>query len=228
MLWHSGPSLQANRRGKGEAVTDFIFVGSKIPVDGDCHEIKRLLQRKDMTNLDSILKSRDTICWQHSQSYGFSSSYVWMWELDHKEGWCFWIVLEKTLESPVDSKDIKPVNPKGNQLWIFIRRTDAKAPILWLPDAKSRLIEKDPNARKDWRQKEKGVTEDEMVRYHHWLNGHGFEQTLGVSEGQWTLVCCSPWGHTESHDLAPEQQQHTMFIDWKTILLRYQFSSTYL
>ena len=186
-----------------------------------------------MTNLDSILKSRDTICWQHSQSYGFSSSYVWMWELDHKEcwasnNWCFWIVLEKTLESPVDSKDIKPVNPKGNQLWIFIRRTDAKAPILWLPDAKSRLIEKDPNVRKDWRQKEKGVTEDEMVRYHHWLNGHGFEQTLGVSEGQWTLVCCSPWGHTESHDLAPEQQQHTMFIDWKTILLRYQFSSTYL
>ena len=198
MLWHSGPSLQAHRRGKGEAVTDFIFVGSKIPVDGDCHEIKRLLQRKDMTNLDSILKSRDTICWQHSQSYGFSSSYVWMWELDHKEGWCFWIVLEKTLESPVDSKDIKPVNPKGNQLWIFIRRTDAKAPILWPPDSKKWLIGKDPTVGKDWRQEEKGTTEDKMIGWHHQLNRHEFGQALGVGNGQGSLVCCSPWGHKKS------------------------------
>ena len=100
-----------------------------------------------------------------SQSYGFSSSHVWMWELDQKEGWCFQtVVLEKTLESPLDSKEIKPVNPKGSQPWIFIGRSDAEAPILWPPDSKSRLIEKDPDAGKDWRQKEKWVAEDEMVR----------------------------------------------------------------
>ena len=106
-----------------------------------------------------------------SQGYGFSSGHVWMWELDHKEGWalkngCFWtVVLEKTLDSPLDSKEIEPVNPKGNQPWIFIGRTDAEAeaPIFWPPDAKSWLIEKDPVAGKDWRQKEKGAAEDEMV-----------------------------------------------------------------
>ena len=102
-------------------------------------------------------------------SYGFPSSHVQMWELDHKEGWvvnnwCFWIVLEKTLESPLDCKEIKAVNPKGNQPWIFIGRTDAEAPVLWPPDAKSQLIGKDPDAGKDWRQKEKGAAEDEMVR----------------------------------------------------------------
>ena len=109
-----------------------------------------------------------------------------MWELDHKEGgwpknWCLWtVVLEKTLESLLDSKEIKPVNPKGNQLWIFTGRTDAEveAPILWAPDAKSQLIGEDPDAGKDWRQEEKGMTEDEMVGWHHWLNGHEFEQTL--------------------------------------------------
>ena len=100
-----------------------------------------------------------------SQSYGFSSSLVWMWELDQKEGWCFQtVVLEKTLESPLDSKEIKPFNPKGNQPWIFIGRSDTEAPILWPPDSKSRLIAKDPDAGKDWRQKEKGVAEDDMVR----------------------------------------------------------------
>ena len=127
----------------------------------------------------------------YSQSHVFSSSHIWMQELDHKEGWalkswCFWIVLEKTLESPLDSKDIKPVNPKGNQSWMLIGRTDAEAeaPILWLPDAKRKLTGKDPDAGEDWKQKEKRVAEDEMTREHHWLNGHESEQALGHSEGQ--------------------------------------------
>ena len=119
-----------------------------------------------------------------SQSYGFSTtSHVWMWELDYKESWapknwCFWtVVLEKTLESPLDCKEIKSVNPKGDQSWIVIGRTDAEAetPILWPPDAKNWLIGKDPDAGKDWRREEKGTTEDEMVGWHHWLNGHEFE-----------------------------------------------------
>ena len=118
-----------------------------------------------------------------SQSYGFSSGHVWMWELDCEESWvlknwCFWaVVLEKTLESPLDSKEIQPVHPKGNQSWIFIGRTDveAEAPILWPPDAKNWLIGKDPDAGKDWRWEEKGMTVDEMVGWHHRLNGHEFE-----------------------------------------------------
>ena len=140
-----------------------------------------------------------------SQSCGFSSSRAWMWELDHKEGWtvenwCFWtVVLEKTLESPLNCKGVKLVNPKGNQPWIFIRRTDAgvEAPILWPPNEKSWLIRKDPDAGKDWRQEEKGMIEDELVGWHHRLNAPEFEQTLGDSEGQERLVCCSPWGHKE-------------------------------
>ena len=140
-----------------------------------------------------------------STNYGFSRSHVWMWELDHKEGWvlenwCFWtVVLEKTLESPLDCKEIKTVNPKGNQPWIFFGRTDAEAeaPILWPPDVKSWLIIKDLDAGKDWRQEEKGKTEDEMVGWHHWLNGHEFEQAPGDGEGQGSLVCCSPWGCKE-------------------------------
>ena len=118
-----------------------------------------------------------------SQSFGFSSSHVGMWELDYKESWapknwCFWtVVLEKTLESPLDCKAIQPVHPKGNQSWIFIRKTDAEAetPILWPSDAKNWLIWKDPNAGNDWRWEEKGMTEDEMVGWHHRLNGHEFE-----------------------------------------------------
>ena len=113
----------------------------------------------------------------------------------------FWIVLlEKTLESPLDSKEIKPVNPKGNQPSVFTGMTNAEAetPILWPPEAKNWLIRKDPNAGKDWGQEEKGMTEDEMAGWHHWLNGHEFEQTQGNSEGQGILVCCSPWGHKES------------------------------
>ena len=130
-----------------------------------------------------------------SQSYGFSSSHVWMWELDYKESWmlnnwCFWtVVSEKTLESSLDCKEIQPVHPKGNQSWIFIGRTDAEAetPILWPPDAKSWLIGKAPDARQDWRWEEKGTAEDEMVGWHHRLDGHGFEQALGVGDGQGSL-----------------------------------------
>ena len=135
----------------------------------------------------------------YSQSYGFSSSHVQMWELDHKEGWapknrCFWtVVLEKTHESPFDRKEIEPVNPKGNQAWIFTGRTDAEAeaPIFWHLMAKNRVIGKDPDAGKDWRQEEKGTTEDEMVGWHHQLEGHEFEQTLGVGDRQRNLACCS-------------------------------------
>ena len=139
----------------------------------------------------------------HSQSYGFSSSHVWMWELDYKEGWAvknwyFWtVVLEKTLESPLDYKEIQPVKPKGNQACMFIVRTDAEASIVWPPDAMSRFIGEDPDARKDWRQEEKGMTEDGMVEWHHWLKGHQFEQDTGVGDGQGSLVYCSPWGGRE-------------------------------
>ena len=137
--------------------------------------------------------------------YGFSSSQVWMWELDHKEGWvsknwCFWTVaLEKSLESPLDCKEIQPVNPKGNHPWIFIGRTDAEAeaPILWPPDVKSFTV-KDFDPGKDWQQEEKGLTEDEMVGWHHWLNEHEFEQALEDGEVPGGLACCSPRGHKES------------------------------
>ena len=139
-----------------------------------------------------------------SQNYGFSSNHVWMWELGHKKGrvpknWYLQIVvLEKTLESPLDSKEIKPVSSKGNQPRILIGRTDAEAPILWPPEVKSRFIGKYSNARENWGQEEKGVIEDEMVGWHHWINGHEFEQTWGNSEGQGSLVYCSPLGHKES------------------------------
>ena len=128
-----------------------------------------------------------------------------MWELDYKESWaaknwCFWtVVLERTLESPLDCKEIQPVHSKRNQSWVFIGRTDAEAEtlILWPPDGKNWLTEKDPDAGKDWRW-EKGTTEDEIVRWHHQLNGHEFEQAPGVGDGQGSLVCYSPWGHIES------------------------------
>ena len=140
----------------------------------------------------------------YSQSYSFSGSHVWMWELDHKESWvpknwCFWtVVLEKTLKSPLDCKEIKPVNPVGNQSWIFIGRIDAEAPILWPPDEKNWLIGKGPSAGKDWRWEEKGTTENEMVGWSHWLNGHEFEQAPGVGDGQGSLACCNSWDHRES------------------------------
>ena len=169
-----------------------------------------LLGRKSMTILDSALKSRDItlptkVC-LYSQSYGFSSSRVQMGQLDHKEGWapknwCFWtVVLEKTLESPLDCKEIQPVHPKGDQSWIFIGRTDAEAeaPILWPPDAKRRYTEKDPDAGKDWGWEEKRM---------RWLDNitdlmdmnlsklHEIVEDRGACSPQ---ACCSPWGHKES------------------------------
>ena len=129
-----------------------------------------------------------------------------MWELDYKvswalKNWCFWtVVLEKTLESPLDCREIQPVHPKGDQSWVFIGRSDVEAgtPILWPPDVKSWLIWKDPDAGKDWGQEEKGTTEDEMAGWHHQLDGHGFEWTPGVDDGQRGLACCSSWGRKAS------------------------------
>ena len=134
------------------------------------------------------------------QDHGFS---IWMWELNYKESWApknwyFWaVVLEETLESPLDCKEIKPINCKGNQPWILNGNTDAEteASILWTPDAKNWQVGKDPDAGKDWRQEEKGTVEDEMVGWHHRLKGHKFEQAPGVGDGQGSLVCSSPWGH---------------------------------
>ena len=169
--------FMSKRRGKVEVMTDFLFLGSKITVASDCsHEIIRrlLLGRKAMRNLDSVLKSRDItlstkVC--IVKDMFFSSSHVQMWELDHKEGWasknwCFQTVaLEKTLESPFECKEIKPVNPKGNQSWIFIGGTDseAEAAVFWPSDAKSQPIGKYPDVGKDWGQEEKQVTEDETT-----------------------------------------------------------------
>ena len=141
-----------------------------------------------------------------SQGYGFSSGHVWIWELDYKESWvqkkwCFWtVVLEKTLESPLDCKEIQPVLPKEDQSWVFIWKTDVEAEIsiLWLPDAKSWFIWKDPDAGRDWGQEKEGTTEDEMVGWHHWLNGHGFGWTPGVGNAQGGLACCSSWGRKGS------------------------------
>ena len=194
-----------------ETVTDFILLGSKITADGDCnHEIKRclLLGRKVMTNLD-IQKQRHYFANKgpSSQGYGFSSGFVWMWELDCQESWapknwCFWtVVLEKTLESPLDCKEVQPVHLKGDQFWVFIGRTDVEAetPILWLPHVKSWLIGKDPDAGRDWGQEEKGTTEHEMAEWHHRLDGREFEWTPGVGGGQGGLVCCNSWGRKESN-----------------------------
>ena len=165
-VWGASPGQDGE---KMETVTDSIFLGSKITMDRDCsHEIKRclLLGRKAMTNLDTILKSRDItlLTKDHTvKAMVFFSSHVWVWELDHTEGWapknwCFWIVvLKKTLESPLDCRKIKAVNPKGNQPWIVIGRADAEAEalILWPPNVKSQLIGKDPDAGKDWGQEKR-------------------------------------------------------------------------
>ena len=141
-----------------------------------------------------------------SQGYGFCSSHVWIRELDCEESWvpknwCFWtVVLEKTLESLLDCKEIQPVHSKGDQFWVFIGRTDAKAetPILWTPAVKSWLIGKDPDAERDLGQEEKGMTEDEMAGWHHWLDGGEFEWTPGVGDEQGGLACCNSWGCKES------------------------------
>ena len=159
-----------------------------------------------MTNLDHILKSRDITLPTKVHLVKAIVFPVVMWELDYKESlvpknWCFWtVVLEKTLENPLDCKEIQPVHPKGDQSWVFIGRTDAEAetPIFWLTHAKNWLIGKEPDAGRNWGQEEKGTTEDEMAGWHHWLNGHGFGWTPGVGDGRGGLVCCSTWGLKES------------------------------
>ena len=151
-----------------------------------------------------------------------------MWELDYKESWawrnwCFWaVVLEKTLESPLDCKEIQPVHPQGDKSWVFIGRTDAKAetPILWPPDAKSWLIRKDPDAGKDWKQEEKGMMEDETVGWHHQLDGHGFGWAPGVGDGQVGLVCCGSWGCKEldmTEWLNWTERKSVLNIHWKDL-----------
>ena len=182
-----------------------IFLDSKITADGDCsHDIKRclLLERKAMTNLDRVLKSKDITLPTKVHlvkamvfpiiMYGWGSPTIKRAEhqrIDAFESW-FW----RRLESPLDGREIKPVNPKGNQPWIFIGMTGIEALILWPPDVKSWLIGKDPDAGKDRKQEEKGTTEDKIVGWHHQLNGHEFEQASGDGEGQGSLACCSPWG----------------------------------
>ena len=165
------------------------------------NKLSLFLGRKVMTNLDSILKSRGITLPTKARlvkAMVFSCGHVWMWELDCEErwvpkNWCFWtVVLEKSLESPLDCKEIQPVHPKGDQSWVFIGRTDSKAetPILWPPHAKSWLIWKDPDAGKDWGQEVKETTEDEMAGWHHWLDGRESEWTPGVGDGQGGLACC--------------------------------------
>ena len=210
-----------------DTMAAFILGGSTA--DGDCsHEIKRhlLLGRKVMTNLDGILKSRDItlpIKVHLVMAIGFSSGHVWMWELDYKESWvpknwCFWIVvLKRTLESPLDCKEIQPVHPEGDQSWVFIGQTDAEAetPILWPPDAKSWLIGKDPDAGRDWGQEEKGMTEDEMAGWHHRLDEHGFGWTPGVGDGQGGLAWWDSWGH--------KQFDTTEWLNWPTDACSHSF-----
>jgi len=197
--------------GKQWKLTDFIFSGSKITTAGDCsHEIKRclLLGRKDMTNLDSILKSRDITLLTKIPlikavvfpvvMYGCESCTIKKaecWRIDAFELWCW----KRLLESPLDCKEIKPVSPKVNQPWIFIGKADAEAEalIFWPPDAKSQLTGKDPDPGKDWGQEEKGMAEDEMVGWNHWLNRPEFEQTPGDSEGQGSLACYNSWSCKE-------------------------------
>ena len=192
----SGPITSWQTDGETrETVKDFIFLGSKVTVDGDCsHEIKRRLHlgRKAMTNLDSIKKQRHYFANKGPSKlwffpvvmYGYESWTIKKAEcrrIDAFELWCW----RRLLESPLDCKEIQPVHPKGNQSWIFIGRTDVEAetPILWPPDVKNWLNGKDPEAGKDWRWEEKGTTEDEMAGWHHQLNGHEFQQVPGVGDG---------------------------------------------
>ena len=205
-----------------ETVRDFILGGSNITPDGDCiYKIKTLAPWKNSYDQprQHIKKQRHYFADKSlsSQSYCFSSSHVWMWELDHKESWApknwyFWtVVLEMTLESPLDCKEIKPVNPKRNQSWIFIGRADAEAetPILGPPDAKSWLIWKDPEAGKDRGKEEKGTTEDEMVEWHHRLDGDEFGWTPGADDGQGGLACC---GSCSRKELATTEQ-----LNWTSL-----------
>ena len=175
-----------------------------------------------MTNLDGVLKSRDIILPKKKvrivKVMVFSSSHAWMWELDYTESrvpknWCFrTVVLEKTLESPLDCKEIQPVHLKGDQSWDFFGRNDAKAEIPgpWPPHGKSWLIGKDPDAGRDWGQEEKGMTEDEIVGWHHQLDGREFKWTPGVGDGQGGLACCNSWG--------PKESDTTEQLNWTELL----------
>ena len=190
----------------GEAVTDFIFLGCKFTADGDCsREIKGhlLLGTKAMTNLNSILKSRDItlltkVCIVKTMVFPVVMYGCDSWTPKKAECWrTNAFELWRRFLSLLGCKMVNPVNPKGNQPWIFIGRTDAEAetPLLWPPDSKYWLIGKDPDAGKDRRQEEKGTAEDEMVGWHHRLNGREFEKVPGDGEGQGSLACCSSWGH---------------------------------
>ena len=222
----------ANRWGNNANSDRLFFLGLQNHCRGDCsHEIKRhlLLGGKKGYN-----KPRQHIKKQihyfvnkslSSQGYGFSSSHIWMWELDYKESWvpknwCFWtVVLKKTVESPLDCKEIQPVHPKGSQSWLFTGRMDAEAeiPILWLPD-ENWSIGKDPNAGKDWRWEEKGMTEDKMVGWHHQLNGREFEQAPVVSDGRGRLACCIPQGCKE---LDMTEWRKWTELNWKKMWYTY-------
>ena len=188
---------------------DFIFLDSKITGDMTvAMTLKVTCSLEERIHINSILKSRDITLPTKAHLVKTMVFPVVMYECkswtikkaECLENWCFWTtVLEKTLESPLDSKEIQAVHAKGNLSWIFIGRTDAEdeTPILWPPDAKNWLIGKYPDAGKDWRQEEKGTTEDEMVGWHHQLDGHKFQQALGVDDGQGSLACYSSWGYKE-------------------------------
>ena len=196
----------------GKQWKTLFWGGSKITADSECsHEIKRHLapwKKSHDKPRQHIKKQRHYFASKgpSSQDYGFSSGHVWMWKLDCEESWvpkngCFWtVVLEKALVSPLACKEVQPVHPKGDQSWVFIGRTDVEAEtlILWLPDAESWLVWKDSDAEKVWGQEEKEMTENEMVGWHHRLDGYRFGWTLGVGYGQGGLVCCSLWGRKES------------------------------
>ena len=211
----SGPITSWEMDGETvETVSDFIFWGSKITADHDCsHKIKRrlVLGRKVMANLDSILKSRDItlptkVCLVKAMVFPVVMYGCESWTVKKAERRridAFWtMVLEKTLESPLDCKKIPQVHLKGDQSWVFIVKTEVEAetPILWPPHAKSWLIGKDPDSGKDWWQEEKGMAEDEMAGWHHQLDGHGFGWTPGAGDGQGGLVCCDSWGRRVGHD----------------------------
>ena len=218
----------------------FIFLSSKIVADGDCsHEIKRflVLGRKAMANLDSMFKSRDItlptkVCIVKAMLFPVVMYRLESWTVKKAECWridAFWsVVLEKTPECPLDCKGIKAVNPKGNQPWTFTGRTDAEADasILWPPDAKSWLIGNVPDAGKDWRQEEKGMTEDEVAGCHHCLNGREFEQAPMSSLSQWTWVWASSkrWWRTGEPGVLQSMgmQSHTQLSDWMTEQQQYR------